>query len=99
MTNKQENDIRIKQVFTILGEEFAKLDENSSEVKMVILPKDNGISIQFHYESEEAYEFVNHLQRKIRLENEIWFDSEFAIRFGMTEWFLDYFEDDLEMSN
>lgn len=94
MTNKQENDIRIKQVFTILGEEFAKLDENSSEVKMAILPKDNGISIQFYYEKEEAYQFVTYLQEKIRLENEIWFDSEFAIRFGMTEWFLDYFEDE-----
>lgn len=98
MKTKQENDIRIKKVMYHIGKEMSKLTEESSNFILSVIPKSNGIDLQFYYGNQESLNFIHHLQNTIRIQNNTWFDSGFYTGEPIVEWNIDYFDEDLEMS-
>ena len=95
----KKNKRLIKKVFSLIGEEFSKLDETC------IRPDDSGKPIEFnisiknfredgfnllwnHNGLEVGNSIIYDISKTIRIDNKIWFDSGFSS--DGIEWNLDY---------
>lgn len=70
----------IKEAFSIIGEELSKIECSPAELNLVISNfRNDGFDITFNSNvTQESLELIYHLSNKIRIDNNIWFDSGFG---------------------
>jgi hypothetical protein len=82
----------VKKAFSIIGEELSNLKDSPIGLTMNIgnFRKD-GFDIVFkNNRTEGEVEFIYYLAGKIRLDNNIWFDSGFSTDGEFIEWNFDW---------
>lgn len=81
----------IKTIFGILGTELDKLKDKDIIIPMKVRGfREDGFDIEFYAATKEHSRIIYDIMSKIRIDNDIWFDSAFS---GKTiEWNLDYLD-------
>lgn len=79
----------IETIFGILGTELDKLNDEDIVIPMTVRGfRKDGFDIEFYAETKEHSKIIYDIMSKIRIDNNIWFDSGFSGKF--IEWNLDY---------
>lgn len=95
----KKNKKLIKKVFSIIGEELSKLDEtcirpddSNKTIEFNITAKnfrEDGFDLVWNHNGLEiGIDILHSIERKVRIDNNIWFDSGFDK--NGREWNLDY---------
>ena len=91
--HKSDKALTINDVWTEIGKKmflepsFTKTPEFVIE----IIEKEDGADLLFHYESQEAAEFIMKMKLEIMAKIGFWFDSGFGLQEPYIEWHLDSF--------
>lgn len=89
---KKSKQKLVKKAFSIIGEELGKMEEAPVVLNLSIGNfREDGFDILFHIgETEGEVWLINYLKDKIRLDNNIWFDSGFSTDGKVIEWNFDW---------